>query len=111
MQRGFSGKALSQLGIYDLALRCACQVITGNAFLQRCRTTYYSFSHRHLHALHVSKAPNELSDGEEVNDLVQKLQLYISQLDAGKIQTTNGEDKAPGKLARQLHCRDFRSEI
>lgn len=80
MQRGFSGKALPQLGIYDLALRCARQVITGNASLQRCRTTYYSFSRRHLHALHVSKAPNELSVGEDVNELVQKLQLYILQL-------------------------------
>lgn len=69
------------------------------------------FPHRHLHALHVWKAPHELSDGEDVNDLVQKLQLYILQLDAGKIQATDGEDKALGKLARQLHCRDFRSEI
>lgn len=111
MQRGFSGKTLSQLGIYDLALRCACQVITGNASLQRCRTTYYSFSHRHLHALRVSKAPNELSAGEDVNDLVRKLQLHILQLGTGKIRRTDGEGKALGNLARQLHCRDFQSDI
>lgn len=48
---------------------------------------------------------------EDVNDLVQKLQLYILQLDTGKIQRTDGEGKALGNLARQLHCRDFRSEI
>lgn len=112
MQRGFSWKALSQVGIYDLALRCACQVITGNASLQSCRTTYYGFSHRHLHALHVSRAPNELSAGEDANDLAQKLQLYILQIDTGKIQRTDGEDKVTlGNPARQLHCRDFRSEI
>lgn len=68
---------------------------------------FYRLSHRHLHAPHASKAPNELSDGEDANDLVRRLQLYISQLDTGKIQTTDGEDKALGNLARQLRCRDF----